>query len=333
MKHFPRVIAVFATTVVLGHAQAQTPGAIDQVDSVQKRRALERPAEMTFKDGDSAPELYPGEASDVGPQSVLRIKPRRKWFDAQADVQYFWTDNMFLTRNNKQDADVLVSTAQFALAPTPFEYCDGTFAPRVGYRHQWYDFGLFGNKLDGTPLKLNAFDFNAQTLFADIRRTDEHWVLEAGFDYTRLMQTANYEDFYHEAVPRWAVYYVARPCEKSVFSIGYEGDYRFSRAEVSILGVNEHLNDRTDHGLVANYTFAVNKHAVVQPYYRFKYTHFTKVNQEDYLNSFGLAIYAIVCSNFDVRAFVGYELRRSSVGAAEYNKLDAGGGLMATIRF
>src|SRR5437868_2280604 len=93
---------------------AQVPGALDQVDSAQQRRKAEQSAHSSIQERDTAPELFPGESSDIGPQSVLRTKARKTWFEAIADVQYFYTDNMFLTEQNKQETGVLVSTAQFA---------------------------------------------------------------------------------------------------------------------------------------------------------------------------------------------------------------------------
>jgi len=72
------------------------------------------------------PNCTPDETSDVGPQTVLKTKPRHHLFEAMADVQYMYTDNMFLTENHHQKADLLVSTVEFALAPTPYDFAGGT---------------------------------------------------------------------------------------------------------------------------------------------------------------------------------------------------------------
>ena len=88
--------------------RAQNSGATQQVDDMQERRQRAQMAD-SYIDGSSAPELYPDESSDVGPQTVLRMKPRRTLFEAMADVQYFYTDNMFLTEKQKHDADVLAN--------------------------------------------------------------------------------------------------------------------------------------------------------------------------------------------------------------------------------
>jgi len=319
--------------ISLTPSHAQTPGAIQQVDSVQERRAVEQSAKSQ-PEGEAAPDLFPGESSDVGPQSVLRFKPRKTYFEAFADAQYFYTDNMFLTENNKQSADVLVSTAQFALAPTPYVLGDGEFAPRLGYRHQWFDYGLGGATINNSTFKLNEFDFNAQTAFADGRWMHGNWIVDAGFDFQRLMDTANYDEFYREYVPHWGVQRLFPMCKGGVLSVGYEGDYRFSDVTLPFFTTTD-VNDRTDHSLFATCTHQLCKHAVVQPFYRFKYTRFTSgSDRNDYLNSFGLALYCYFTPQVSLRAFVNYDLLESSDSSVpDYNKLDAGGGVNLTVRF
>src|ERR1017187_1841412 len=86
MKHLTFIL--FGTCVVLasGPVRAQVSGAIQQTDAAQQRRQLEQTAKP-YTDGESAPELYSGESSDVGPQSVLRIKPRKTLFEAMGSEE------------------------------------------------------------------------------------------------------------------------------------------------------------------------------------------------------------------------------------------------------
>jgi hypothetical protein len=329
--------------LMLCGANAQTPGAIRQLDSVQQRQQIEQTA-RPYEENGSAPELYPGESSDVGPQSILKFKPRRTYVEAMADAQYFYTDNMFLNEQGRQDSDVLVGTAQLALAPTPYDLGGGKLAPRVGYRHQWFMFGLakdsqvtvfdFGT---GTfrQADLNEFDFNAQTIFTDARWISENWTLEAGLDFTRLMDTSNYDQFYREFVPRWGVHRLFPLNETKAFSIGYEGDYRFADTDLPPPSFASDFNSRTDHSLVAAYAHSLCKNAIVQPYYRFKYTHFTEGDhRDDYLHSFGLALHCFFTPQISLRAFAGYDILESSnPSVPDYKRLDAGGGLNLTFRF
>ena len=326
------LFSLSAVTLLAATASAQTPGAIENVDALQHQRSL---AQSATGGDESAPELYAGESGDVGPQSVLRVKPRRSWFEAMVDAQFFYTDNMFLSQNNAIDTGVLVSTAQVAVAPTAYELpCGSLLAPRVGYRHQWFDFGLDGKTLPSSTTKLSDFDFNVETIFSDVTVTHGKWSALLGFDYQRLLTTSGYSEFYHERVLRWGVSREIPVCDRSTLVVGYEGDFRGTDSR-SI--VDPDFNDRMNQGVFATYNIAPCEHAVIQPYYRFKFTHFTHFPggpRNDYLNSFGVAVYWVVCKHANVRAFVGYDIKNSdSPFVSEYSRLDAGGGVNVSIRF
>jgi hypothetical protein len=322
----------------VGIAGAQTPGAMNQVENFQAQQHLDQAAQQTFNEGASAPELYPGEDQDVGPQSVLRIKPRQPLFEAMADAQYFYTDNMFLDDQNKVSTAVLVSTVEVALTPKSFDLAGGNVVPRLGYRHQWFDYGFDGKTLPQTGAPLSDYDFNAQTCFADLRWSQGNWIAQAGLDYTRLMSTSDYDQFYQECLPHWGVQRAFPLFGKSVFSLGYEGNYHFSdSATPQPLYSQNDFDDRTDQMLVATYVQMLGKYAAIQPYYRFKYTYFTQSTTGSpnvCLNSFGLALYWILCPNCNVRAFVGYDIKNSDNSTApSYHQFDAGGGLNVSFRF
>jgi hypothetical protein len=354
MKQLNIILVGTCLTFVFNTVCAQVPGAIQQVDSTEQHRKMTQTAK-TFADGASVPELYPDESSDVGSQTVLKIKPRKTLFEASADVQYFYTDNLFLNEKKKRDADVLVSTAQFALAPTPYDIGGGAFAPRIGYQHQWFDFGLAKNtRVDVFDFDANTterrpvsiFDFNAQTFFVGASWTRDNWTWDVGFDFRRLMSTSSYDEFYKEYVPRWGLQKLFTLNDKMAFTVGYAGDYRFAEANPTIFSpvfppivttIPEDPGDRTDHALFVSYSQTLCPKAVLQPYYQIKYTHFTASNlgrRNDLLNSFGLALYYIVCPNFEVRTFVDYNIRSSDNSAvSEYRQFDGGLGINATFRF
>ena len=342
IMRYSNLILCGLVIAALQPAFAQVP-AIQQVDSVQQRRQLDQSA-LDQNETSAAPELFAGETSDVGPQSVVKRAPRKSLFEASADVQFFHTDNMFLADSGKQSTEVLVSTVQFALAPTPYLLGDGQFSPRIGYRHQWFNYGLASDKSIDVfdfntatfrTAKLSEFDFNVQTLFADARWQRGNWIFGTGFDYQRLLDSDGYDQFYRESVPRWEVRRIFRLCDSSALGIAYEGDYRFTDSDFPPLGADSDFNDRTDHSLVVNYSYALCAHAVVQPYYRFQYTRYTSgENRNDYLNTFGLALHCPVNRNIAFRAFVGYDiLRTDSQIAQDYNKLDVGGGVSLIVRF
>ena len=337
MKKF-FLLTVGVASFAAASARAQIGAAVNQVDTSQNRSQLNRTAEAALTESNSVPELYAGEAGDVGPQSVVQPKERRKLFEAYADVQYFYTDNVLLTENRTIDTWVLASTVQAALAPTAYPFAGGTLAPRLGYRHEWFDFGLDGEKIPFTPLKLNSLDFNAQTAFSDALWTRGHWSFGAGFEWTRLLTTDSYDQFYEEWVPNWTARWTWPLCEKSAIGVSYQGDYRFTQIAPQFLEFDtKNAEDRTDHTVELTLTEVLCQHVVFQPYYRMQYTHFTAYPQgprNDYLNSLGAGLYWIICPNFTVRTFVDYDMLSSGNPRVEnYHKLDAGGGIDVSIRF
>jgi len=335
-------LTVLGFTLTGGAAFAQMPNASQQVENVQQRRSLEQAAQSLT--GTNVPALYESETSDVGPQSVLKMKPRRMWIQAFADEQYFYTDNMFLADHGQQGADVLVSTVQAALAPTPFEFHGGQLAPRVGYQHRWFNYDLAGsgtvNVYDfntGTfnTIGLDVFDFNASTVFGDVAWQRENWTFGLGANFLRLLDSGNYNEFYHEYVPRWFVRRDFPLTQTTAISLAYEGDYRATEtASPMPVGYTGSFNDRSDHSLVLFGSWRLCSHAILQPVYRFEFTHYTRINRDDLLNSFGLTLYCPLTKNVTLRGFVGYDnLNTDGFYAQHYEQLSAGGGLNLTVNF
>lgn len=330
-------LATFCAAVVLASgfgincSQAQNPAAVDQLDSVQQRRSMQEQAELRYDTGENAPELYPGESEDIGPQSVLAVKRRRTWVEGSADSQYYYTDNVFLDHSARIRSGVMVSTAQAELAPTPFKIGNSEFSPYVGFRQQWYDF--FEYSAHNPSLKV--YDFNAQTAFiGEEWRWKQNWQFGAGFDYTRLLTTESYRQFYSEYVPRWDATYFLPIGQKQLISLGYQGFYHFTDAsQFQILPQSEFF-DRLDNALVASFNWAPCDHVLVQPYYTCRYTHFTRsIHRDDYLNSVGIAGYYYFCKYFSARVFTSFDNRLSNVTAAEYHAYAAGAGADVTLRF
>ena len=328
---------------------------VNQADNANVRQQLNQTAESQMTGSNSVPQLYDGETSDVGPQSVVTPTVRRTLFQARADVQLFYTDNVFLTDRNKIDSGVLLSTAEFALAPTPYPLGNGTLAPRIGYKGQWFDYLFNDQKVNfiGVGLfpplpELNDFDFNSQMVFGDAIWTHNHLSFGAGLEATRMFTTAHYDPFYDEFAPYWSARYVLPLCDKSALGASYFGDYRFTSSKPNLtLGIGDrNFNDRMDHGLLLTWTQVLNKHVVFQPFYQFKYTRFAQdvaffnshgvfvsETRNDYLNTVGAGIYWFVCPNCTVRGFVNYNNLMSSISPLEYREFDGGGGLDVTFRF
>ena len=323
-------------------ASAQNPAASQQADALRLRQFV-APTSTT----NLAPEFYPGETSDVGPQSLLQMKARRHWLRAFADEQLFYSDNVFLADGHKQGADVLVSTVHAALAPDAFDVAGGKLAPQVGYQHQWFNYGLLGggdnirvvdfNKsVLPTTNSINAFDFNVQTIFADTTWNWRGWDFNVGLDYRRFLDSNDYNEFYRELVPRWAAHYTFQFSETKSIMVGYEGDYRFTETQHPLPVNGSDYNDRTDQSFVLVGSWKLCSHAIVQPFYRLQYSDFSHIQngREDWLNTFGIALQLPITQNVALRTFVSYEtLNSSSSYVQNYDKLDIGGGLNLSVRF
>ena len=323
-------------------ARAQNPGASALADSNWRLRQIQSTLPGS---SNNVPEFYEGETSDIGPQSVLQVKRPRTWLEAFVDEQFFYTDNVFLADHNKHSAAVLVSTVQAALAPTPFEFAGGQLAPRLGYQQQWFSYGLSGSdKVLAYPsfkkVNLDQFDFNVGTVFTDVGWRYQDWTFTVGGDYRRLLNSDNYTEFYHEFVPRWAVRRDVQLCDSLTINVGYEGDYRFTGAAPPGVVTNtapkfpNTFNDRTDHSLVLVGNWQLCSHAILQPFYRLQYSHYTRINRDDLLNSMGVTLYCPITQNISFRTFFGYDiLNTDGFYAQNFRKLDAGVGLNFTVSF
>jgi hypothetical protein len=338
----PTSLLIAATGLsVLPIARAQLPNASQQEESVQQQNQLQESAQSLL--ATNVPTLYESETSDVGPQSVVETKPRRTWIEAYGDEQYFYTDNMFLADHNKQDADVLVSTVQAALAPTPFEIGEGQLAPRVGYQHQWFNYDLVNSdtveayNVHTSTLQevgLDTFDFNVSTVFGDLTWRQQNWLLSLGTDFRRLLDSGSYHEFYREYVPRWSIMREFPLTKATGLSLGYQGDYRVSETQNAPAGYPINYNDRTDQSLFIVGSWQLCRWAVLQPFYEFEYTHYTRIRRDDFFHSFGLTLDCPLTRNISLRAFVGYnDLNTDGLFAQDYEQLDAGGGLNLFIRF
>jgi hypothetical protein len=279
---------------------------------------------------------------------VLR-KRKPTWFRGSADAQIFYTDNMFFQDRNERDAGVAVTTLEAALTTPPCVTRFASYRGEVGYRHQFFNY--FGHDKVAGRFDAEDFDFDSSTAFADVIAQTKHYQFCAGFDYTRLLgfeplRDDDYDEFYREYVPRWSVQRNFRVCDRSMISLAYLGSYHFTDEEPPvfiasgipvhprIIGFSSDVSERWEHTFLAAYSFAMPCHVVLQPYYRFQYTDFVNFDNALYLNTVGFALGWYPCESFSVRGFVGYNWQCSDRNnVAEYEQLNAGGGVNVTLRF
>lgn len=326
---------VFFVTVLLfpGLAQSQTPPQVERLQQYSNQQVDTQIQTLTNSTDQLAPELYSGETSDVGPQFIVRSKPIRQWFSATVDSQYYYTSNVFLTEHHPADTTILVNTAEVAVAPTAFEVAGGLLAPRVGFRQQWYNYGL-----DNTGNQYNNFDFDVQTAFTDTRYTFyQTWYAQIGFEWTRLLQheppMADYSEFYKEYVPEWALGKYFPINDSMMFTVEYSGAYHVTNVDPTPIA---DINDRLDQGLRVAYTQELIPNLYLQPYLHFLYSDYVNesAGRNDYLFTGGVSLAYSVNKWATVRTFTSYDIKDSdNPNYPDYKNFNSGGGLTLSINF
>jgi hypothetical protein len=305
------------------HAQ---PVNVQQFQSSQQAQQLQAPLVNPTTISTNAPELYPGENLDVGPQKILRLNPRPNYFDVLFDSQVFYSDNA----NFAQGADIIgswifVNTAQAAFTPPEFNLGPGKFAPAVGYISQWYNY---------QNNQMHSLDFNAQTAFISTRYMWGNWQFSLGGNYTRLLNQSDYEQTYQEFLPALVVQRFFPIGDKFFFVLGNEVDYHFTSVPETP-GSSTEINNRFDEAIDVTLAWQLTRHFTLQPYYRFQYSNYRydtlqTSDRNDYLNSLGVTLVYSINKNLSLRTFFNYNIKRSDDAFTpayhEYN-----GGLGGTL--
>lgn len=172
------------------------------------------------------------------------------------------------------------------------------------------------------------------TVFTDLAWSRHNWTFTLGGDFRQLNDSDNTDEFYKEYVPRWAIRRDFLTSDKTMLSVGYEGDYRVTDTQNAPPATGDNLNDRTDQSLAIVGSWRLCRHAILQPSYRFQYTHFTCADRDDFLNSFGLTLYCPINNHITLRGYISYDnLKTDGFYVQSCQTFNAGGGLNLTVRF
>jgi hypothetical protein len=320
-------------------ASAQTPR-LDQADAIKRNQELEQKLRDATRPGGTAmdaPELFQGELKDVGPQSILAVKQQRTLFEVAFDSQFFYTSNQNLAED-ASGTSLFVNTAQITYAPLPIQTSRGAVAPRVGLRHQWFNYGL-----GDAPATKGDVDFDLQAVFAEAKWAfRQDWTAEAGVEFSRLLNHlptyTTYRQFYSEWVPRVGVTRTVSFSETKSLTFAWQMNYHVTDtpdALASAPPAPRNTNDRLDNSFLAAYTHVFGPTLAVQPYYRLLTTRYgSQAGRFDYLHSFGLTAYVTLHQNVSLRGFLSYEIKDSDAPSIpDYQKFDLGGGLNLNVRF
>jgi hypothetical protein len=259
-RAFAMVHLLLAGMVSL-HAQ---PVSVQQFQNTQQAQQLQAPL-ASLNLSTNAPELYPGENVDVGPQHILRLNPRPNYFDVLFDSQVFYSDNANFAQGSAIiGSAVFVNTVQATIAPPELNLGPGKFTPAAGFISQWYN---YDNK------QLRSLDFNAQTAFISGRYMVGNWQFGLGGNYTRLLNQSDYDQTYQEFLPAFVVQRFFPIGDKLLFVIGNQVDYHFTSVPQTF-GTSTEINNRFDDAVNVTLAWQMTKHFMLQPYYRFQYSNY-----------------------------------------------------------
>lgn len=314
--------------------RAQTAGtAVQQMQSIQNNMEQQQPL-VALKAGTNAPEVYAGENADIGPQHILRVMQHRSLFEVSFDTEYLYTDNALLTERPITAASVWVNTVNAAFAPTPYKWGPGRFAPAVGFYSQWYNYWNVNGGANNPDL--TKVDFNVQTFYLKaVYLFPDNWSALAEFDYNRLVNQSQYNEFYHDFTPKLGLRHLLQIKDNLVFASGLNTEYHFSWQN----NAPNDSQDRWENTLDLRLMYQVTPKLVFQPYYRLEYTYYQfdslhNSGRNDLLNSIGLSASYYFTPAFSLRAFINYDAKITDDNVApSYRDYSVGLDLSYTFRF
>lgn len=333
-----RAFAIIGSLVVVTSALAQ-PSAVQQIQNTQLQMQVPTPE---LRVGTNAPEIYVGENEDIGPQRILRINDgtrqnsKREWLDGSIDTQVFYSDNAnFGGDNTSIGSFVFVNTAHVALAPTPFEFGPGRFAPSVGFVSQWYNY---------SSGQMHDLDFNAQTAFVNLRYFVGNWQFSLGANHTRILGQDSYEETYREWLPNFSIQRAFPLNDQMAIILGGVANYHFTHVSAMQITTNSYtsddLNDHVDAMMFLALNWQVTEKLALQPFYRLQYAYYPNdsadqgKNRNDWLNSVGFNLVYAFNRHASLRTFFSYNTKWSDDEfTSHYDEFNGGLGAALNIRF
>ena len=310
------------------------PAAVQQLQNNQMNAQQQMPL-PGLRAGTNAPELYPGENMDVGPQRILRQNPRVNWFDVHLDGQIFISDNPTYSPAHIPSL-IYVNTVQAAFTPPPINLGPGKAALEMGYASQWYNYDRQA---------LTSLDFDAQTAFVGARYSSGKWLAVLNFNYTRLLsQPDNYDQIYQEFLPSLTLQRFFIIHDKMLLAIGDQVDYHITKIPADVAGLASPnspagLNDHFDNIIFATFNYQVTQHFAIQPFYRFQYSYyrrntFNTASRDDCLNALGITMIYNFNQYISARVFLNYNrLHTTDPVTPSYAEMNGGIGASLDIKF
>lgn len=353
------VLAVFCVLALCTPegAYSQTQGAVEnaarqaeslrqQADQRQKALSAGTPA----ADADGPPETYPGENADLGPQTILKQKPKAKpLFEASADTMFTFTTNAKGEANGTH-AGIMAETWSLALAPEAKDIGIGKLGWRAGYRQLFwmYDVWRVHPELNGNNFMMSSAFLSSNLSF------NENWNASLGLDYNRIMNDSGVADepnqwrlgrladaskwteVYTEWNPTWSLSRNFTLGDKAGLSLGYNGGYHFTKTDPN---PRTWSSDHLDTGISLTLSLTPIEKWVIQPGVRFNYQVYTQPqsaggHRNDHTLSPGLTVLWMPTERWALRASVGSEFKYSNnQDTPNYHKLEGSMGVTFTYKF
>lgn len=329
-----------------------------QAEQIKRAEALRQPVKPPAEEGEAAPETYPGESEDLGPQMLLKKKKRKPLFEASLDTSITWTSNAsYSSFGSARDTAVWNEVASLALAPEAIEVGPGKLSLRTGYRHvlSVNDLSpLVGRDARNNDSLNRLLNVQVSTgFFGAYYNFKEHWNASLGLDYTRVMN-GNFKlgekwraqrlvgpmkfwtETYVEFNPTWSLSRSFSLGEKLGLTMGYFGGYHFSQTDKG------NSLDKLDSGANASLMYMPTQTLLISPGLRFLYGHFTRTQsasdpgEHRRTTSFAPSLSFMWMPKPWISARVGLSadfFRSNDSDQPSYNKYDVSSGFSLTVKF
>jgi hypothetical protein len=308
------------------------------------------------EEGETAPETYPGESADLGPQMLLKEKKKKRapLFEASADTMVMWTSNALASpwSQGARDSAIFAETASLALAPQAFEVGPGKLSLRTGYRHVFWVYDL-RNTAQPASIPLNGFNFQVSTVYLNARYNFlENWNASFGVDHTRVMNLRNagtkwrsqrllgpwssWRESYVDLSPNWSLDRSFSLGEKVGISVSYNGAYHFTETNAG------NSLDKLDSGATVSLMYMPTQTFMVNPSVRFNHGLFTRTHsladagEHRRTTSFTPSLTFMWMPKPWVSARIGLSadfFRSNDPEQPSYNKFDVSSGFSLTVKF
>jgi len=341
-------------------AQSQTPAAVEnavrQAESLRReadQRQQAAPAQEAAPPADGPPETYPGENADLGPQAILKGKPKRKpLFEFSADTMFTWTSNATSVAENPREAGIVAETFSLALAPAPVDLGPGKLSVRAGYRHLFwlYDIWRVNSALNGNNFEMSTGFLSSNFSFA------ENWNASLGLDYNRIMNdsgvqsepnqwrigrvtdASKWTEIYTEWNPSWSLSRNITLTDKAGLSVSYNGGYHFTQVDQEN-APRTWSSDHLDNGVSLTLSYAPIEKWVLQPGVRFTHQIYTQPqsaggHRMDRTLNPSLTVLWMPSARWSLRFTVNSEFKHSNnIDNPNYSKVEGASGVTFTFKF